>query len=72
MSNRDDRLAKLEQKFDDFLGMYTEDREKLNSLTKRVNKMETPIKWVSGLVTVSAVGVFTALGEKVARWMLHR
>lgn len=72
-------LARIDQKLSDFIDMYkehrTEDQVKfktVETLKIKVDRMERPLKWAGGLMTVAAMGSVTVLGEKLVKWMLHR
>lgn len=73
-SNKE-RLARIEQKLDDFISEHKQTHKDLNDkltpLVNMKNKVEQPFKWVGGIVTVASIGMFTVVGERVARWLLH-
>ena len=72
-----ERLARIDQKLTDFIDLYREHRaedkvklDKVETLTKKIDRMERPFKWAGGLVTASIIGGFTILGEKAIQWTL--
>lgn len=66
---QNERLARIEQKLDDFIKAHATQHadleHQLKGLTKLKNQVEQPVKWVGAMVVLSAAGVATYFGEKL-------